>query len=155
MIVQTCQACPRLPPRHSFQRRGALISGGRIQKLLLTHPGQAFPDLAPSLLRLTGKGLMPLSSLSCSRSAFESGYPEVVSLRLTRCCHREAPDASMRYTNLSSIAPDRPCGFGPCPAGGFAVFLLHCAPALNQTAPPSFTAKHFPLARIHARACAE
>ena len=49
--------------------REELISGARIQKLPLTHPGQVFADSAPSLLRLTGKGLTPLSSLSCSRSA--------------------------------------------------------------------------------------
>jgi len=49
---------------------GGLISGGRIQKHPPTRPGQVFPDSAPSLLPLTGKGLMPLSSLSFSRSAF-------------------------------------------------------------------------------------
>jgi len=46
-----------------------LISRARIQKRPSTRPGQAFPDSAPSLLRLTGKGLTPRSSLSCSRSA--------------------------------------------------------------------------------------
>lgn len=47
-----------------------LISGARIQKLLPYPSWLAVPDSAPSLLRLTGKGLMPLSSLSCSRSVF-------------------------------------------------------------------------------------
>ena len=50
----------------------ALISGSRIQKRFPTHPGQVFPVSAPSLLRLTGKGLTPLSSLSFSRSAFSA-----------------------------------------------------------------------------------
>ena len=36
-----------------------LISGGRIQKHPLIPPGLVFPDSAPSLLRLTGKGLRP------------------------------------------------------------------------------------------------
>ena len=39
-------------------------------------------------------------------------------------------------------------GFGPRPTGGFAALLAHRAPALSQTAPPIFTAEHFPLAHI-------
>lgn len=49
-----------------------LISRARIQKLPPTYPGQVVPDSAPSLLRLTGKGLMPLSSLSFSCSVFST-----------------------------------------------------------------------------------
>lgn len=51
---------------------GTPISGGRIQKRPLTHPGRDLADSAPSLLRLTGKGLTPRSSLSFSRSTFYS-----------------------------------------------------------------------------------
>ena len=40
------------------------------------------------------------------------------------------------------------CGFGPNPAGGFAVLLVRCSPALNQTALPIFTSEYFPIARI-------
>jgi len=43
---------------------------GRIQKRPVTHPGRVSADSAPSLFSLTAKGLMPLSSLSFSRSAF-------------------------------------------------------------------------------------
>ena len=39
-------------------------------------------------------------------------------------------------------------GFGPNPAGGFAMLLVHRSPALNQTALPIFTSECFPLARI-------
>jgi hypothetical protein len=39
-------------------------------------------------------------------------------------------------------------GFGPNPAGGFAMLLVHRSPALNQTALPIFTSERFPLARI-------
>ena len=46
-----------------------------------TAPCQAFPDSATSLLRLTGKGLTPLSSLSFSRSAF-SAEPRRLQFRL-------------------------------------------------------------------------
>ena len=40
------------------------------------------------------------------------------------------------------------CGFGPNPAGGFAMLLGPRAPALNPTTLPVFTAELFPLARI-------
>lgn len=40
------------------------------------------------------------------------------------------------------------CGFGPNPAEGFAVLLVRCSPALNQTALPISTSECFPLARI-------
>jgi hypothetical protein len=83
------------------------ISRARIQKLSSTHPEQTCPDSAPSLLRLTGKGLRPLSSLSFSRSAF-SRIPGGGQPPAGRCCHRPAPDASARCTNLSSLAPDWP-----------------------------------------------
>src|SRR5689334_13730417 len=43
-------------------------------------------------------------------------------------------------------------GFGPNPAGGFAMLLVHRSPALNQTALPICTTKNFPLARILRRA---
>ena len=43
------------------------------------------------------------------------------------------------------------CGFGPNPAGGFAMFLVHRSPALNHTALPIFTSERFPLARIPRR----
>ena len=40
------------------------------------------------------------------------------------------------------------------PAGGFAVLIAHCSPALSRTAPPIFTAEHFPVARIRGFFCA-
>jgi len=74
---------PRLPPRHSF--RPAIA--GRFQEAEyrsapLPTLVRALPTRLTSLLSFTGKGLMPLSSLSCSRSAFLGRTPEVVSLRL-------------------------------------------------------------------------
>src|SRR5437870_314669 len=107
-----------------------------------------FPDSAPSLLRLTGKGLMPLSSLSFSCFAFSantrmlsaSGWsvlPPPDSRR--QCCVTRTCRA------LHPIGHD---GFGPCPAWGFEAPLHRFSPALSQTALPDFTAEHFPLAHI-------
>jgi hypothetical protein len=60
----------RLPPGHRLQRAlFALISGDGIQKLLPYPSCSTFSLSASSLWRLTGKGLLPLSSLSFSRSA--------------------------------------------------------------------------------------
>jgi len=130
---------------------GALISGGRIQKLLLTRPGQAFPDSAPSLLPLTGKGLTPLSSLSCSRSAFSAeprrwsaSGSSVLPPGGSRRQHtfREPVELCTRLAlRLWSLSP----------VGGLAVLLGHGAPALSPTTLPIFTTEHFPLARIRGR----
>ena len=68
-----------------------LISGVRIQKHPLILPGVAFPNSASSLLLLTGKGLMPLSSLSFSCSAFFGGYPECVRFRFLGVATRKLP----------------------------------------------------------------
>lgn len=37
-LIRALQVCPRLPPRHSFEFHGELISEGRIQKRPLIHP---------------------------------------------------------------------------------------------------------------------
>ena len=69
--VQTCQVCPRLPPWHSCRCATAhRFRGLEYRSCSPIRPGQACADSAPSLLWLTGNGLMPLSSLSFSRSAF-------------------------------------------------------------------------------------
>jgi hypothetical protein len=68
--VHAHQVCPKLPLRHSFQRPWRADLQGRIQKRPVTHPGRVSADSAPSLFSFTVKGLMPLSSLSFSRSAF-------------------------------------------------------------------------------------
>lgn len=95
------------------------ISGARIQKLLPYPSWLVFPDSAPSLLRLTGKGLMPLSSLSFSRSAF-SAEPRRLSpsgrsvlrppgSRRQRALHEP-------YEHCTRLAPR---AVVTCPAGGF------------------------------------
>ena len=152
------QVCPKgLPPRHSFRSpsRGTPISGGRIQKRPLTHPGRALADSASSLLRLTGKGLTPRSSLSFSRSVFLSTdtrrlsafggsvLPPPGSRR-----QRALPEPVELFTRLVTIKRD--CG--PWSRRGISRAPVgHGAPALNQTALPAYTAKSFPLARIRGR----
>jgi hypothetical protein len=42
-------------------------------------------------------------------------------------------------------------GFGPNPAGGFAMLLVHRSPALDKTDPPHRSGRRFPLARIRGR----
>ena len=129
---------------------GALISGARIQKRPLTHPEQSFPDSAPSLLRLTGKGFLPLSSLSFSRSAV-SAEPRSLSgsgksvlpppgSRRQRTFHEPVELCTRSALRLWSVS-----------RGGICSVLVHCAPALNQTAPPICTAESVPLARIRGR----
>jgi len=98
------------------------------------------------------QGLAPLSSLSFSRSAFSWQNPGSCQPPVPRCHHREAPDASVRYPNLSSFSPDWPCGFGPNPTGGFEAPLKRLAPTLNKTDLPHYSGRRFPLARIRGRA---
>ena len=43
------------------------------------------------------------------------------------------------------------CGFGPNPAGGFAMLLVHRSPNLDMTDPPHHSGRRFPLARIRTR----
>jgi len=65
-----CEA-PAPPSFPASLLRGTPISGARIQKRPLTHPeGSRFPMRHRLGPWLTGKGLTPRSSLSCSRSAF-------------------------------------------------------------------------------------
>jgi len=109
----------------------APISGERIQKRPLTLSGRVFADSAPSLLSFTGKGLMPLSSLSFSRSAFlaeprrqsasgRSVLPPPDSRR-----QRALPGPPEPFTRLAIMA------LVLSPAGGFAMLLVHRSPALN------------------------
>jgi hypothetical protein len=99
-----------------------MISGARIQKLLPYPSCLVVPGSAPSLLRLTGKGFIPLSSLSFSRSAV-SADPRKLSASDRSVL---PPPGSRRqralneplepFTRLVMARHD----FGPSPAGGFA-----------------------------------
>ena len=129
----------------------APISGSRIQKRFPTHPGPACPDPAPSLLRLTGKGLTPLSSLSFSRSAFLGRTPEVVCLRRVGVATARLPTPAHVNRTCRALHPIGLAALVRIPVGGFETLLARLAPALNQPAPPIFTTEHFPLARIRGR----
>ena len=125
---------------------GGPISGARIQKLLPYPSWLVFPDSAPSLLRLTGKGLMPLSSLSFSRSAF-SAEPRRLSPS-GRSVLRPPGSRRQRalrepYEHCTRLSP-KGCGH----ASRRGIWRLSSAPALNPTTPPICTAEPFPFARI-------
>ena len=124
--VQSFQVWSRLPPRHSFRSRsGHRFQGLEYRSCSLIRPGWTFPDSAPSLLLLTGKGLMPLSSLSFSRSAF-SADPRRVSPSGWSVLR---PPGSRRQRTLHE--PHEHCtrlaimALVLCPAGGFGSFLPH------------------------------
>lgn len=85
---------------------------------------------------------------------FFGGYPDAVSIRLVGVATARLPTPACVMRTCRAFHPFGPDGFGPHPAGGFAVFLVHCAPALSRTAPPICTAKHFPLAHIRELALA-
>ena len=105
--------CARLPPRHSF--RGPLWPRfqGREYRSIPLPAWSRFPGSAPSLIRLPSKGLTPRSSLSCSLRRLLRGAPDVSSRPTPRVATVEAPDAGRCYTDLTSLAPDWPCGCGP------------------------------------------
>ena len=94
--VRAHQACPRLPPRHSFQSHCGTDFREQNTEAFPYPPWSNVTHPAPSLLSFTGKGLTPLSSLSCSRFAFSQRNPGGCRPPVPRCCHREAPDASVR-----------------------------------------------------------
>jgi len=132
------------PPQFPAPRGGALISRARIQKRPSTHPEPAFPGSAPSRLRLTGKGLLPLSSLSFSRSAFCSGYPEGVSLRRVGVATARLPTPACVTRTCRAFHPiGSACAelWSLGPAGGLAVLPLRTR----------FESHHS--AGLHGRAC--
>jgi hypothetical protein len=48
---------------------------------------------------------MPLSSLSFSWFALFQRIPGTCQIPADRCCHRQTPDASVRYPNLRAFHP--------------------------------------------------
>ena len=108
-----------------------------------------FPVRHASLLPLTGKGLMPLSSLSFSRSAFLGRTPEVVRLRLVGVITARLPTPACVKRTCRAFHPIGHRGCGPNPAGGFAVVLGHRSPALDMTDLPHCSGRRVPLARLH------
>lgn len=125
---------------------GDRFQGLEYRSCSLTHPVRRFPDSAPSLLRFTGKGSMPLSSLSFSRSAF-SADPRRLSLpRLVGLATARLPTPARVTRTLRALHPIDPKGFGHVSHGG--IWKSPSSPALNQTTPPNCTAEPFPFARI-------
>ena len=126
---------------------GADFNQGNTE-VLIYPPDTLFPIRQPSLCKLTGKGLLPLSSLS-----FSSSVVSTERRSLSRSDWSVLPQPNSRHQQTLK-KPDEHftrramCGFGLNPFGGFAAKTFHCAPALNQTALPIFTTKNFPLARI-------
>ena len=96
LCVRVDQVCPRLPPRHSFQPHSGTDFREQNTEAFPYPSGSHVTHPAPSLLSLTGKGLMPLSSLSCSQFAFSQRNSGGCRPPAGRCCHRPAPDASVR-----------------------------------------------------------
>jgi hypothetical protein len=123
----------------------APISGERIQKRPLTRSGRDFTHSAPSLLSFTGKGLMPLSSLSFSRSAF------LAEPRRLSASGRSVlpPPGSRRQRALPE--PHEPCtrlaivALVLSPAGGLGG-PWSSAPALNKTDLAHCSVRRVPLA---------
>ena len=99
-----CQVCPRLPSRHSFLRSLERRFQTKEYRSFVLSARQPFPDPAPSLCQLTGKGLMPLSWLSCSSSAFKSAERRSVSDTGWSVLPR--PDSPRQHALMK---PDEPC----------------------------------------------
>ena len=87
------QACPRLPPRHSFEPLLGAASFRRIEyRSFSPTPLATFARFGTVSLQTHWQGLAPLSSLSFSWSAFLFGKtPEVVTLRLVRVATAKLP----------------------------------------------------------------
>ena len=75
--------------------------------------------------------------------------PELVPAPAGRCCHRQAPDASARSTNLSSLAPDWPSWLWSASRGGICSAALRTR--LESNGPAGLHGRVFP-ARPYSRA---
>ena len=91
---------------------------------------------------------MPLSQLSCLWFAFLGKTPKVVGLRLVRVTTAKLPAPARVKRTCRAFHPIGHSGFGPNPAGGFAVLLGHRAPALDKTDLPHSSGRRVPLAHI-------
>lgn len=83
-----------------------------------------FPCSAPSLCDLTGKGFMPLSSLSCSRSAFVRRNPGAFACSDSSVLPRR--DSRRQQALLEPNEPFTRSALRllvPCPTGGFEALL--------------------------------
>jgi len=101
---------------------GLRISGARIQKRPLTHPQTVLSRFGTVSVATDWQGLdapfiVELFTFRVFQRIPGGGQPPA-----GRCCHRPAPDASVRYPNLSSFSPDWSRGRVTVvlsPAGGF------------------------------------
>ena len=102
-------------------------------EVLIYPPDTLFPIRQPSLCKLTGKGLLPLSSLS-----FSSSIVSTERRRLSRADWSVLPQPNSRHQQTLK-KPDElftrraMCGFGLSPVGGFEI-NFDFAPALTVTA---------------------
>jgi hypothetical protein len=140
---------PRLPPRHSCRCATThRFRGPEYRSCTPIRPGQAFADSAPSLLWFTGKGLMPLSSLSFSRSAFVGRTPEVVSLRLVSVATTRLPTPACVKRTCRAFHPNGHVWLWSESRRGICDAAWHHSPALDKTDLPHCSGRRVPLAHI-------
>jgi hypothetical protein len=106
------------PPLRGYRFRGPEYRSGP-----LPIRGMSVPDSAPSQTAADWQGLDALFIVELFTFRVLPRIPGEGQSPADRCCHRPAPDASVRCANLTGFAPDWPCGFGPPPAGGLARLL--------------------------------
>ena len=85
-----------------------MISGARIQKLLPYPPWSGLSGFGSVSAAVHWQGLDAPLIVELFTVCFSRQNPGACQAPVPRCCHREAPDASVRSSNLSSLAPDWP-----------------------------------------------
>jgi hypothetical protein len=145
-------ACPGLPPRHSFQSHRGTDFGRQNTEAPPYPPGSSLADSACVSAVVHWQGLEAPFIVELFAVCFSRQNPGACQAPVPRCHHREAPDASVRSSNLSSLAPDWPCGWGPMPAGGLAMAFAFAHPlgtgptdgiaATGVSRSPAFAAVH-------------
>jgi len=98
-----------------------LISGARIQKRPLTHPRRAFPGSACVSAATVWQGLDAPLIVELFTVCVLGRTPEVVGLRLVGVATARLPTPACVKRTCRALHPIGHHGFGPSPAGGFAV----------------------------------
>ena len=98
-----------------------MISGARIQKWPLTHPDRAFPGSACVSAATDWQGLDAPLIVELFTVCVLGRTPEVVGLRLVGVATARLPTPACVKRTCRALHPNGHHGFGPSPAGGFAV----------------------------------
>ena len=148
-VVQTCQVCPKLPPRHSCQNLCSDF-GGENTEAAPYPPWSGLRRFGSVSAAADWQWLNATFIVELFTFRFFGGYPEDVTLRRIGVATVRLPTPARVARTSRALHPIGPNGFGPCPAGGLGSPWAS-APALNPTAPPICTAEHVPLAPIRER----